>query len=401
MFNMPEWMVYATMPLIAALIGWITKVAAVEMMFRPLEFKGIPPYLGWQGVIPKAAARMASISVDLMMRRILKPEELIGLINVDELMVTLREPMAQMVDQMTREIMLDLQPTLWEMLPEAAKRAFIRRVEAQVPATLSRMLEDMKDNVEDVIDIRGMAIEAMVRDKALTNRLVRTAGKDAFAFIIRFGIPSGLLLGGLQAVVWALTKNQWVIPAFGALIGLSTDWLALQMIFRPIQPRRFGLITYQGLFHRKRARVTEDYASLMANELLSPANMLEAMMVGPRSDNFLALIDREMSTLIDSRSGPMKPLLVLAVGGGKYVDIKRRAAAAVIEQMRANQSLVEEAAAGMNLAGFLQKKMALMTNEEYEDLLRPAFKQDEWKIVVVGAVLGFLVGELQVHLLLT
>jgi hypothetical protein len=44
--------------------------------------------------------------------------------------------------------------------------------------------------------------------------------------------------------------------------------------------------------------------------------------------------------------------------------------------------------------------MSLMTDEEYEGLLRPAFKQDEWKLIAVGGILGFLIGELQVHLLL-
>jgi uncharacterized membrane protein YheB (UPF0754 family) len=32
-----NWHVYATMPLIAALIGYLTKRVAIEMMFRPLE----------------------------------------------------------------------------------------------------------------------------------------------------------------------------------------------------------------------------------------------------------------------------------------------------------------------------------------------------------------------------
>jgi hypothetical protein len=33
-------------------------------------------------------------------------------------------------------------------------------------------------------------------------------------------------------------------------------------------------------------------------------------------------------------------------------------------------------------------------------VLRPAFKQDEWKLILVGGILGVLVGELQVQLLL-
>ncbi|MCC2659097.1 MAG: hypothetical protein K0Q76_4205, partial [Panacagrimonas sp.] len=45
---------YLGMPLIAGFVGYVTKMAALEMMFRPLEFVGIkPPYLGWQGVVPR------------------------------------------------------------------------------------------------------------------------------------------------------------------------------------------------------------------------------------------------------------------------------------------------------------------------------------------------------------
>ena len=56
------WYVYLSMPLLGALIGYGTKIVAIEMMFRPIEFVGKPPLLGWQGVVPRRAARMASIA---------------------------------------------------------------------------------------------------------------------------------------------------------------------------------------------------------------------------------------------------------------------------------------------------------------------------------------------------
>ena len=33
-------------------------------------------------------------------------------------------------------------------------------------------------------------------------------------------------------------------------------------------------------------------------------------------------------------------------------------------------------------------------------MLRPAFKEDEWALIVVGAVLGFMVGEMQILFML-
>ncbi|TPS15715.1 DUF445 domain-containing protein, partial [Acinetobacter baumannii] len=37
---------------------------------------------------------------------------------------------------------------------------------------------------------------------------------------------------------------------------------------------------------------------------------------------------------------------------------------------------------------------------EFEGMLRPAFKEDEWALIAVGAVLGFVVGELQIQFML-
>jgi uncharacterized membrane protein YheB (UPF0754 family) len=44
---------------IAALIGWITNVVAVKMIFRPHRWTRIVGPLGWQGVLPRHADRYA------------------------------------------------------------------------------------------------------------------------------------------------------------------------------------------------------------------------------------------------------------------------------------------------------------------------------------------------------
>ncbi len=64
-------------PLIAALIGYLTKRVAIEMMFRPLEFAGIKPFFGRQGVIPANARRIATTAVDLLTRHVLDVNDML------------------------------------------------------------------------------------------------------------------------------------------------------------------------------------------------------------------------------------------------------------------------------------------------------------------------------------
>jgi uncharacterized membrane protein YheB (UPF0754 family) len=77
-------------------------------------------------------------------------------------------------------------------------------------------------------------------------------------------------------------------------------------------------------------------------------------------------------------------------------------AVSALERMRGELNAVGDyAMKKLDVRGTIVTKMSAMTDDEYENLLRPAFKQDEWKLISVGAVLGFLIGELQVHLFLS
>lgn len=398
----PSWAIYLSMPLVAAVIGYVTKLVAVEMMFRPLEFRGIPPVFGWQGVIPRFAPRMAGIAVDLMLSRLLTTRELFERIDGRELAGKLHEPMKRTIDEMTRDIMSTYQPGVWEPMPEVGKRAIIWSVQRQAPRMVERLVDDLKRDPDSVIDLRVVAVDALTRDKALLVSLMRRIGRNELAFIVRVGAPFGVVLGGVQAGVWALSHNQWVVPIFGGLVGFCTDWAALQLIFRPIRPRRIlGPFAWQGMFHRRRKEVIADYAELLAEEILTPAHLIEAMLTGPQADRLLSLIAREVDAALASQVGPAKPLLVLAVGGRKYQEMRAHIASSALERMRGDlDSVGDYAMEQLNVRGTIVTKMSAMTDDEYENLLRPAFKQDEWKLISVGAVLGFLIGELQVHLFL-
>lgn len=395
-------LIYLSMPLIAAAIGYITKFVAVEMMFRPLEFRGIPPFLGWQGVIPRFAPRMASIAIESLMTRLINPQELIDKIDPDELTKRVEKPMLELIEKLARETLAKHHPDLWEALPGTARRLLLRRLEAEAPRVVRRMMNDLRTDVENVIDLRHMAIQALIRDKALLNTLMRNLGKNELRFIVRSGPVFGFVMGLGQVAAWALTHSPWIMPAFGGLTGLLTDWLALYMIFRPQQPKRyFGLITWQGLFHKRRLEVERDYATLIADEILTPANLIEALFTGPRSDQLLTLVSRELENTIDAQSGVVKPLVVMAIGGRRYQEMKQDAIRMAQEHLPVAATHAQDyAMEALQLRELLIEKMRMMSTDEYESLLRPAFKADEPKLIAVGAILGFLIGELQVLLLL-
>jgi uncharacterized membrane protein YheB (UPF0754 family) len=220
-----HWHVYITMPFIAALIGYLTKRVAIEMMFRPLEFVGIKPFLGWQGVIPANARRMATTAVELLTKNLVDPQEIFSRLDPEKVVEELEQPLLKAVDEVTREVMEQYQPRLWEMLPGRAQQMLINQVRAQTPKVVTRLLREVSTNIDEVLDVNEMLIANLVRDKVLTGRLIKEVAAPEFKFIARSGIYFGFVIGLVQFVVWALTKEPLIMPIFGFVTGFVTDWL--------------------------------------------------------------------------------------------------------------------------------------------------------------------------------
>lgn len=396
-----QWWLYLSMPIIAAIIGYVTKIAAVRMMFEPLEFIGIKPYLGWQGVIPRKAEKMASIAVDVITRRLITVEEIFARLDPREIANQIEKPMLGAVEEITREVLSQHQPGLWEMLPKFARERLIKRVQAEAPQVVAQVMTDIRSNVREVFDLKHMVIGALMRDKRLLNRVFAEVGRKEFRFFGHSGLVFGFGIGLVQMTVWLFYQSPWILPAFGLFIGFASDWLALQMLFHPKQPVKILGLTYQGLFLRRQQEVSRDYARLVADQIITPANIWQAILEGPGSDRLFTLVQKHVEQMVDEQAGIARPLVAFAIGSRRYQDMKKSVTAKLVETLPQTLRHVDNYAEGaMDIRNTLMERMQKLSPEEFEGMLRPAFKEDEWSLIIVGAVLGFIVGELQTYMLL-
>ncbi|WP_051165687.1 DUF445 family protein [Amycolatopsis orientalis] len=390
------------MPFIAALIGYVTKRVAIEMMFRPLEFVGIRPFLGWQGVLPANAERMATTATEMLTTNLVDPQEIFARLDPAQVAKEIEQPLLRVVEDVTREVMETYQPRLWEMLPSGAQQLLLKRVQAEAPRAITKIMREISQNIEDVLDLKHMVVTNLVRDKALLNRLIRDISRPEMRFIARSGIWFGFILGCVQLLVWSLTRSPIVLPLFGLGIGWLTDWLALKMIFLPREPKQFfGFYNWQGVFQKRRDEVAADYGDMIAREIITVPNLLEAVLRGPKSDRLFSLISREVQKTIDAQASVVKPFVAIAVGTKRFQEMKQVAAAKAAERVPDTIRHAETYAVNaLDVRNTIVDRMRRLSPLEFEQLLRPAFRQDEWKLIAVGAVIGGLVGELQALLLL-
>lgn len=395
-----HWPLYVSIPVVAALIGYGTKLVAIRMMFQPVEFIGVRPFFGWQGIVPKRAARMASIACDTMTEQLIKPAEVVARLDAERIAQEIRKPLQAAVEDIVREVAGHYQPGLWESLPVSVQRLVIQRVQNESPHMVKAVLELIKSDVDTVFDLKAMVVTSLVKDKRLLNRIFQEAGAQEFTFISRSGLVFGGLIGVIQMIAWVLFKFPPIMPVFGLFTGWFTDWLALRMIFYPLEPKRYFGVQWQGLFLKRRAEVAEAYGALIAKEIITPHNVIEAILRGPLSDRVLALIQRQLDVEIGRAANVAKPLLVFAIGSRRYQDVKLAISEQIMARLPETMRYIEDYATdAMDIRNVLVARMKELSPEEFEQLLRPAFQQDEWILIATGAALGFLVGEGQVLLL--
>lgn len=386
-------LIYVAIPIVGALIGYVTKRAAIEMMFRPAR-----RMLGWQGVVPKHRGRIAAIAAELLTTRLIDPRDVLARIDVDRVNAEIEQPLLNAVDAIARDVITEHHPNVWEALPPLVQDMVIKQVQLAAPRIVTQLLTELRENVDSVVDVKQFALAQLTTDDERLVRIVRELARPELRFIARSGVWFGLVIGLAQAGVFALTAQPLVMPIFGAVIGLVTDWLAITLVFWPRQPITvLGRWRVQGSFHRRHAEVARRYARLIADEVLTVPNMLTAVLNGPRADRMLSLIEDVVADAVDEQTRLFRPLTGRNVAVGQLHRAAALKAMPVIPDAarNANRYLTD----AMDVAGMIERRMRALPAAEYESVLRPAFQQEEPKLIAAGGVIGAVIGELALLLL--
>ncbi len=392
---------YISMPVISAVVGYVTNVVAIKMMFYPVEFIGAyKPWLGWQGIVPRKASKMTGISVDTITESLITEDEIFSRLDPARVADELEAPMIELTDEITDTVMYRHHPTLWEALPLVVRSQIKRRVRAQAPTIIRELMNEVRSNVRYMFDLKGMITRVLVREKNLLNRIFLETGRNEFVFIGRSGAYFGFAFGLIQMLIWVFFQAWWLLPLFGLFVGWATNWLALKMIFNPKRGFRIFGFTIQGLFFKRQQEVAADYGNLVATQILTPANILEEILTGPYADKLFALVQTEVQRAIDSSASMARPFVNWTWGSDEYEQIKADAVAEVVARMPQTLShMTGYAEDAMAIRETLVTRLQSLTPRQFEGMLRPAFEEDEWILIAVGAALGLAVGWFQLIVL--
>ncbi len=392
-------LIYLAIPITSALVGWLTNVVAIKMTFYPIHFIGIKP-IGWQGIIPSKAAKMSSISVDLWTSKLINVKELFAKINPKKVAKEMHPEFDRISKEIMDEIMHEQAPEIWSRVPESVKKLAYSRISKDLPEIVTEMMTDIKENIDEMFDIKDMVIKRLTKDKGLLNEMFLQVGDEEFKFIERSGFTFGFLFGIVQMLVWYFYPKFWILPLFGLLVGYATNWLALKLIFNPIEPISFLGVTYQGLFIKRQNEVSKEYAYMLAHDIFTFDRIFASIITGPTKDRFVNLIANHANHAIDEAAGLSKPVITLVAGKRSYEKIKNIAIDKTLKELpNSVKPVFPYAEKAMDLENIFRTRMQKLPPRDFVDFLRPVFQEDELKLILVGAVLGMGAGIGQLFIL--
>lgn len=394
MVSHPQFWGFALMPVIAGAIGWATNWLAVKMTFYPTEFVGIRPIFGWQGIIPSKVEKMAAIVVDRALAKLGSLDEFFREMEPQKIASHVSRVTSARVEEYIDEVMTEKNAVLWENLPIIVKKRVYQRVRRQIPELMDGLVKDISENIDDLVDLKHMITTLLVNDKVLLNRVFLEVGEPEFRFVTNSGFYFGFLFGLIQLTIYIFYPEDWVMPFFGFLVGTATNWLALNVIFRPLHPVKFGPVVLHGLFLKRQRDVAATFARLATQEFMTIKNIMTAVMTGPRSHRTRAIIKKNLRPLVEG--GVVRTAAQLTVGMGGYASLKKAIEAKAIDMsLEPFDDPVFNKDRGAIVERLFRDRMEALSSDEFQDLLRPAFQEDEWILIMVGGALGAVAGLLQ------
>lgn len=191
----------------------------------------------------------------------------------------------------------------------------------------------------------------------------------------------------------------WTLPIISAIVGWFTNYLAVKMLFYPKEPWDFKLFKIQGIFPKNQRQVAEKIGKMVAEELLSSDDLRDRM---HNPENLLSInqiVEAKIDYFLNVKFPQQYPITGLLFSDKRKAKMKgelmtevEQSVPQVIDHYMSN---LEER---FNVEEIIQERVAQLPSEKLEGLIMRLLKKEFTFIEWIGAVVGFLIGLIQVAL---
>ena len=126
-----------------------------------------------------------------------------------------------------------------------------------------------------------------------------------------------------------------------ATVGYATDWLALKLMFEPIEPVMLGSYKLQGAFLKRQVEVSGEFASLLQSRVLTAADIWREILTGSRAPIFFDILERQTrAQMAVAKAEPLGKAACAVLGPAGWAEVEEAVVARVKADLPSHLPLV-------------------------------------------------------------
>ncbi len=198
-----------------------------------------------------------------------------------------------------------------------------------------------------------------------------------------------------------MTLGLFLIPIISAFIGWFTNWIAIKMLFHPREPKKILGITFQGIFPKNQAQFAGKLGKLVGEELLSFKDISSKITNPENVEKLMPVVESHIDHFLRIKLAEKMPVISMFIGDKTISELK----SVFMEELKTlfpvlMESYMTNLQQDLDLEQIVTQKVAAFSSDKLEDILNSIMSKEFRFVEIIGAVLGFVIGLLQIAITL-
>jgi uncharacterized membrane protein YheB (UPF0754 family) len=194
--------------------------------------------------------------------------------------------------------------------------------------------------------------------------------------------------------------NYWLlifIPLISAFIGWVTNWVAIKMLFHPRHPKKILGITFHGIFPKRQQQFAEKLGKLVSAEFLSFDDIEQKISNPENLKKIMPMIENHVDDFLRNKLSTEMPVISMFIGDKTIIKLKE----SFMKEIEILFPLVMKKYAAnlkdeLDLEMIVIEKVSGFSSDKLEQVLQQIMSKEFRFVEIIGAIIGFFIGLVQV-----
>ncbi len=191
----------------------------------------------------------------------------------------------------------------------------------------------------------------------------------------------------------------YLLPFIAAFIGWLTNYIAVKMLFHPQNKVKFLFFEIQGVFPKRKNKLAEKLGKVVATELFSVNDIRGALSGADTQSAIKEVVSQKIDVFMNEKLPESMPMLKMFMNEELAKNIKgilmQQFDEAIPQIMENYINRIENQ---VDVEKTVQEKVINFSSDKLEEILYSIMQKEFRFIELIGGVLGFMIGLIQMLL---